>query len=79
LRLVTKTTAGYRLSATTPVKLYWDPAGTAGAQYKKTVYTNTTGVWTTKYRTTASGRWIAVYPGAALSASSRSAVTITVR
>ncbi len=79
LQPVSATKAGYRASANTPVKLYWDPSGATGPQFKKTVYTNTSGAWTAKYRTSLSGRWIAEYPGAALSASSKSAVTITVK
>ena len=78
LQLVSKTEAAYRLSPTAPVKLYWDPAGTTGATYKKTVYTNADGAWTAKFPMSASGRWIAEFPGSALNAPSRRTVSITV-
>jgi hypothetical protein len=61
------------------VKLYFDPAGSTGPQYKKTVRTNSKGVYTTSYRTSVSGKWIAKYPGTDLQAPSQSAVTVTVR
>jgi hypothetical protein len=79
LQLVDKDTAAYRLAANTLVKLYWDPAGPVGPAYRKTVYTNAQGTWSTTGRTTQSGRWIAKYPGSALSAPSQSTVAITVR
>ncbi|WP_285100600.1 hypothetical protein [Promicromonospora sp. MEB111] len=79
VQLVSNTKAAIRLSPNTPVKLYFDPAGATGPQYKKTVRTNSKGVYTTTYRTTRSGQWIAKYPGTDLQAPSERAVTITVR
>lgn len=63
----------------TPVKLYFDPAGSRGPVHKKTVRTNADGVYTTKVGTSISGRWIAKYPGTDLQAPSQRDVTITVR
>ncbi|MFJ3402799.1 hypothetical protein [Promicromonospora sp. NPDC090134] len=79
VQLVSNTKAAIRLSPNTPVKLYFDPAGATGPQYKKTVRTNSKGVYTTTYRTSMSGRWIAKYPGTDLQAPSQGAVTITVK
>ncbi|MFI2361513.1 hypothetical protein [Promicromonospora sp. NPDC019610] len=79
VQLVSNTKAAIRLSPNTPVKLYFDPAGATGPQYKKTVRTNSQGVYTTTYRTSMSGRWIAKYPGTDLQAPSQGAVTITVK
>jgi hypothetical protein len=79
VQLITNTRAGIRLSPNTPVKLYFDPAGARGPAYKKTVRTNSDGVYTTKVGTSISGRWIAKYPGTDLQAPSERAVTITVR
>ena len=79
VQLVSNTKAAIRLSPNTPVKLYFDPAGATGPQYKKTVRTNSKGVYTTTYRTTRSGQWIAKYPGTDLQAPSERAVTITVK
>jgi hypothetical protein len=79
VQLVSNTKAAIRLAPSTPVKLYFDPAGSTGPQYKKTVRTNSKGVYTTSYRTSVSGKWIAKYPGTDLQAPSQSAVTITVR
>ncbi|MEV0892918.1 hypothetical protein [Promicromonospora sp. NPDC050262] len=79
VQLVSNTKAAIRLSPNTPVKLYFDPAGATGPQYKKTVRTNSKGIYTTTYRTSMSGRWIAKYPGTDLQAPSQGAVTITVK
>jgi hypothetical protein len=79
LQLVSEREAAYRFSPKAAVKLYWDPAGSAGAVYKKTVYTNSRGVWTAKFPTSASGRWVAEFPGTSLNAPSRRTVMITVR
>jgi hypothetical protein len=79
VQLVSNTEAAIRLSPNTPVKLYFDPSGSAGPEYKKTVRTNSKGVYTTTARTSVSGQWIAKYPGTDLQAPSKRAVTITVR
>jgi hypothetical protein len=79
LQLVSEREAAYRFAPSAPVKLYWDPAGSAGATYKKTVYTNSRGVWTAKVTTSASGRWVAEFPGTSLNAPSLRTVMITVR
>ena len=79
VQLVSNTEAAIRLSPNTPVKLYFDPAGSAGPEYKKTVRTDSKGVYTTTARTSVSGQWVAKYPGTDLQAPSKRAVTITVR
>ncbi|WP_369370399.1 hypothetical protein AB1046_16600 [Promicromonospora sp. Populi] len=79
VQLVSNTKAAIRLSPNTPVKLYFDPAGSAGPQHLKTVWTNSEGIYNTKYRTTRSGTWIAKYPGTDLQAPSERSVAITVR
>ncbi|MFD6446681.1 hypothetical protein ACFWEJ_16370 [Promicromonospora sp. NPDC060204] len=79
VQLVSNTKVANRLSPNTPVKLYFDPAGSAGPVYKKTVKTGSAGTYSTKVGTSISGRWIAEYPGTALQAPSQHAVTITVR
>ncbi len=79
LQLVSNREAAYRYSPKAPVKLYWDPAGSAAPQYKKTVYTNSKGVWAAKVPTSASGRWVAEFPGTSLHASSTRTVWITVK
>ncbi|MFD7309153.1 hypothetical protein [Promicromonospora sp. NPDC059942] len=79
VQLVGNTKVANRLSPNTPVKLYFDPAGSAGPVYKKTVKTGSAGTYSTKVGTSISGRWIAEYPGTALQAPSQHAVTITVR
>lgn len=79
LQLVSKREAAYRHSPKAPVKLYWDPAGSAEPQYKKTVYTNSKGVWAAQVPTSASGRWVAEFPGTSLHASSSRTVWITVK
>lgn len=78
LQLVSNREAAYRHSPKAPVKLYWDPAGSAAPQYKKTVYTNSKGVWAAKVPTSASGRWVAEFPGTSLHASSSRTVWIAV-
>lgn len=67
-----------RPAPNTPVELSFDPAGSAEPVYKKTVTTGSDGTYTTPVLTSASGRWIAKYPGTSLQASSSAAVTITV-
>lgn len=62
----------------TAVKLYFDPAGSAGAVYKKTVTTAADGTYSTPVVTSSSGRWIAKYAGTSLQAPSQDAVGITV-
>ncbi|WP_454850255.1 hypothetical protein [Promicromonospora soli] len=79
VKLISNSEAALRLSPNTPVKLYFDPVGSTGPQYKKTVRTNSKGVYTTTARTSRSGKWIAKYPGTDLQAPSKRAVTITVR
>ncbi|HEY9263776.1 MAG TPA: hypothetical protein VIQ11_04125, partial [Mycobacterium sp.] len=79
VQLVSDIKVENRLSPNTPVKLYFDPAGSAGPVYKKTVKTGSAGTYSTKVGTSISGRWIAEYPGTALQAPSRHAVTITVK
>lgn len=79
LQLVSNREAAYRHSPKAPVKLYWDPAGSAAPQYKKTVYTNSKGVWAAKSLTSASGRWVAEFPGTSLNAASSSNVWIAVK
>ncbi|WP_285100601.1 hypothetical protein [Promicromonospora sp. MEB111] len=79
VQLVSDTKVANRLSPNTPVKLYFDPAGSRGPVYKKTVKTGSGGTYSTKVGTSISGRWIAEYPGTALQAPSQHAVTITVR
>jgi hypothetical protein len=78
LQLVSNTEAAYRYSAEAPVRLYWDPAGSAAPQYEKTVYTNSKGVWAAKFLTSASGRWVAEFPGTSLHAASSRTVWIAV-
>jgi hypothetical protein len=79
VRQISGTKAAYVLSPNTPVKLYFDPAGSRGPVYRKTVRTGSNGVYTTKVGTSSSGRWIAKYPGTGLQAASQRAVTITVK
>ncbi len=79
VQLITNTKAGIRLSPNTPVKLYFDPAGSRGPVYKKTVRTGSDGVYTTRVGTSISGQWIAKYPGTDLQAPSQRAVVMTVR
>jgi hypothetical protein len=79
LQLVSKREAAYRLAPKASVKLYWDPAGSAPARYKKTVSTNAKGAWTAKFPMSASGKWIAEFPGTSLNAPSSRTVSITVR
>lgn len=67
-----------KLSPNTPVKLYFDPAGSAAPVYKKTVSTNSNGVYSTPVSTSASGRWIVKYAGTSLQAPSQAAVAVTV-
>lgn len=79
LQLVSKREAAYRPAPKASVKLYWDPAGSAPARYKKTVSTNVKGAWTAKFPMSASGKWIAEFPGTSLNAPSSRTVSITVR
>lgn len=79
VQLVSRSEAAVRLAPNTSVKLYFDPAGAAGPQYRKTVRTNSQGVYNTRCWTSRSGRWIAKYPGTGLQAPSQKAVTVTVR
>ncbi|PUB28841.1 hypothetical protein C8K30_103265 [Promicromonospora sp. AC04] len=79
VKLISDIKVANRLSPNTPVKLYFDPAGSRGPVYKKTVRTGSDGYYTTRVGTSISGRWIAKYPGTDLQAPSHSAVTITVR
>ena len=79
VQLISNTKAGIRLSPNTPVKLYFDPAGSRGPVFKKTVRTGSDGIYTTRVGTSISGQWIAKYPGTDLQAPSERAVTITVR
>jgi hypothetical protein len=79
IKLVSNTEAAFRIAPNTSVKLYFDPTGPTGPQYRKTVRTNAKGVYTTTVRTSQSGRWIAKHPGTDLRAPSKRAVTITVR
>jgi hypothetical protein len=78
LQLVSNTEAAYRYSAEAPVRLYWDPVGSAAPQYEKTVYTNSRGVWAAKFLTSASGRWVAEFPGTSLNAASSRTVWVAV-
>jgi len=79
VKLIAGNKPGIRLSPNTPVKLYFDPVGSAGPVHKKTVRTGANGVYTAKVRTSISGTWIAKYPGTGLQAPSQRSVTITVR
>jgi hypothetical protein len=60
------------------VKLYFDPAGSAGPVYRKTVRTNADGAYSTRVWTGGSGRWVAKYPGTSLHAPSQATVAVTV-
>lgn len=67
-----------KLSPNTPVQLYFDPAGSAAPVYRKTVNTNSNGVYSTPVSTSASGQWLAKYPGTSLQAPSQATVAVTV-
>jgi hypothetical protein len=79
VQLVSARKAENRWAPNTAVKLYFDPAGSAGPIYKKTVRTGSTGVYRTTVKTGKSGKWIAKYVGSSLQAPSERSVTITVR
>ncbi|MGW2092476.1 hypothetical protein [Promicromonospora sukumoe] len=79
VQLISDTRAANRWAPNTAVKLYFDPAGSAGPVYKKTVRTNSSGVYRTTAKTSKSGKWIAKYVGSSLQAPSERSVTITVR
>jgi hypothetical protein len=79
VQLVGLDTVVNRRSPNTAVKLYFDPAGSRGPVYKKTVRTNSQGSYSTRERTIRSGQWIAKYPGNSVQAPSQRSVTITVR
>ncbi|GAB2488529.1 hypothetical protein GCM10027063_32450 [Promicromonospora xylanilytica] len=78
VQLVSGGGAQDRPAPNTDVKLYFDPAGSAGAVYKKTVTTAADGTFSTRVVTNSSGRWIAKYAGTRLQAPSQDAVGITV-
>lgn len=78
VQLVNGGTAANRLAADVPVKLYFDPAGSAGQVLKAEVRTGSDGAYSAQVLTSTSGRWIAEYPGTELQAPARSGVTITV-
>jgi hypothetical protein len=65
-------------SPNTAVQLYFDPAGSAAAVYKKTVTTGSNGTYSTPVATSTSGKWIAKYAGTSLQAPSQAAVSVTV-
>lgn len=79
VQLVSNSVAENRLAPNTALKLYFDPAGSAGPVYTKTVRTNSNGAYRTTVRTSRSGSWIAKYVGTSLQAPSKRSVTITVR
>ncbi|MFI2487195.1 hypothetical protein ACH47X_09810 [Promicromonospora kroppenstedtii] len=79
VQLINFREAANRLAPNTAVKLYFDPAGSAGPVYNKTVHTNSKGAYRTTVRTSRSGTWIAKYEGTSLQAPSKRSVTITVR
>lgn len=79
VQLVSDRKAANRWAPNTAVKLYFDPAGSAGPVYKKTVRTGSTGVYRTNVKTSRSGKWIAKYVGSSKQAPSERSVTITVR
>ncbi|GAA2245345.1 hypothetical protein GCM10010413_56320 [Promicromonospora sukumoe] len=79
VQLISAAKAANRWAPNTAVKLYFDPAGSAGPVYKKTVRTNSSGVYRTTAKTSKSGKWIAKYVGSSLQAPSERSVTITVR
>jgi hypothetical protein len=65
-------------SPNTPVKLYFDPAGSAAPVYTKTVNTGSNGTYSTPVSTSSSGAWIAKYAGTSLQAPSQASVNVTV-
>lgn len=79
LKPVSKREAAYRPAPNATVRLYWDPAGSAGERLVKTVRTSSKGVWTAKVPVRASGRWTVKFAGSPLNAPSQRSVTVTVR
>lgn len=78
VQLVSGGGAQDKLAPNTPVKLFFDPAGSAGPVYKKTVTTGANGAYSTPVVTSTSGTWIAKYAGWSLQAPSQASVNITV-
>lgn len=78
VQLVSGGGAAEKLAPGVSVNLYFDPAGSAGPVLKKTVTTGANGAYSTPLLTSASGTWIAKYPGWSLQASSQATVGITV-
>jgi hypothetical protein len=78
VQLVSGGGAAEKPAAGVPVRLYFDPAGSAGPTLRTTVTTSATGTYSAPVLTSASGTWIAKYPGYSLHASSQATVAITV-
>jgi len=69
----------YQPAASSTVRLYFNPAGSAPAQYVKSVRTNSEGIFSTRVKATRSGVWTAKYAGTAttyLSSTDTARVTI---
>jgi hypothetical protein len=78
VQLVSGGGAADKPAPNTSVKLYFDPAGSAGPTLQKTVTTGTNGTYSTTALTSSSGTWIAKYAGTTLQAPSQATVAITV-
>ncbi|MER7606705.1 hypothetical protein [Nocardioides sp. NPDC127503] len=65
LKAVKKTSVGarWRPLARTTVKIYFDPAGSAGPVLKRTLTTTSTGTYRTSIQVQAKGYWIVKYAG----------------
>jgi hypothetical protein len=79
VQLVGTSRVADRRAPNSVVKLYFDPEGSQGPVYKKTVRTGSDGTYSVKALTSSPGQWIAKYPGSSLHASSQRAVSITAK
>ncbi|MFE7405117.1 hypothetical protein [Isoptericola sp. NPDC057559] len=71
--------AGYYGAKGAKLRVYFDPAGPAGPDYRKSVTTGAGGVYRVTVRPTKAGTWIVKYPGSSTRASSKDSVRVTVR
>ncbi|MFI9484970.1 hypothetical protein ACIG47_01160 [Promicromonospora sp. NPDC052451] len=78
VQLVSGGSAQDRPAPNTSVQIWFDPAGTAEPVLKKTVTTGSNGTYSTSVSASATGRWIAKYPGTSLQAPSQASVNVTV-
>ncbi|MCP2265252.1 hypothetical protein APR03_002600 [Promicromonospora thailandica] len=78
VQLVSGGGAQERPAPNTKVEIYFDPAGSAAPVLKKTVTTGSNGNYSTSVSASATGAWIAKYPGTSLQAPSQASVNVTV-